>query len=419
MWSAERYIRECVEMESKPSLSLHRAVDKLIFDRRSTELLNRASHLCSALWLPSQIPLATDHGIQHHTNLFAIAARLLTPILSAAPSFLSSSELLCLLGSIYFHDCGLAVSEWVDGEGRVRLPLQVIRAEHPLLAYARLQAGLLQSGLYDSDIIYDLLMGEDGPGATWGSSRSEVWYRYLQAMATVSVYHVLRYPLYSRGEEAESFVDVQVLRASQSHTVNALAERGPLFCHTEWIAPRRLVLLACLLRMIDCLDTGLARLDRDGGRERRCWIEAEWHNASRRCDQMSTTIREYEPLLTSMGISLDWPAHNYHDPAIWKKLDILPENIRSGIVRYNLELLRKDYLKSQIEFINDNARIRSIQIRASFEGGGDFLVDVECRPQNSCPEFEVAFANLQRNYRDSQTREVLYSAGVTFSFTGG
>jgi len=188
------------------------------------------TRLGESVWLGDKAPEMADHARHHHEDLFAYAELLLLPIFRSQPDFLSPAELFLLLGTIYLHDCGHAMSAFPAGSEQIPLLASEIRTYHNVLGYLRLQNQRgFQAALERLDIAIDAHSFEN--------------------IATLSVYHRRRMPLL-RGSKAYESPDGRVFPPLQERE---LAQDG------EVISGDRLLLLAALFRIIDGMDKQVER----------------------------------------------------------------------------------------------------------------------------------------------------------------
>jgi len=191
----------------------------------------------SFFWIGDKIPEMIDHALKHHNNLFEIMELILLPILTNKPDFLSEEELFILLCTIYFHDWGHVLSQFPGS--RTLLPTE-IRDHHNILGYERLKDQRTQEQLLSQ--------------LKWSPNKESLWKNYLEAIATVGLYHRKRMPLFSNKDSDYSFKI-----GSKDYTYKPAGESKIKFNKNE-IVEGRLLLLIALFRVIDSLDTQVWRI---------------------------------------------------------------------------------------------------------------------------------------------------------------
>jgi CRISPR/Cas system-associated protein Csm6 len=275
-----RYLEvKYLEVASRSELSRFTSNTTLRANLRNAEgvdfigMFERLSALADLIWYGDRIDRIVDHGALHHYDLFDIAERILLPLFwwhsdvrGAPEPFLLPEELFALLGAVYLHDCGNVVGSLSVGDTIRSLSDDEIRDHHHVLGYLRLRpvagrdklaAREMQQPLHDW-----LLASKQSLGGTpWGSVGTEVWHGYLNAIATLGVYHRKDAPLdCKKPTEPYRFLTYPVDGLTGDDGVLLpLMRLGSRNCGSVEIPADRMRLLACLLRMIDSLDQQVGR----------------------------------------------------------------------------------------------------------------------------------------------------------------
>ncbi|MGC9000057.1 putative CRISPR-associated protein [Caldisericum sp.] len=191
----------------------------------------------SFFWIGDKIPEMVDHALKHHNDLFKITELILLPIFYNDEHFLTPEELFILLCTIYFHDWGHVLSQFPGS--RTLLPTE-IRDYHNILGYERLR---------EEETLTQLVRQ-----LKWNcSDENNLWTNYLEAIATVGLYHRKRMPL-NCSDPIFSF------RIEKKEYTYIPAQCKNIKFEGSKINPERLLLLISLFRVIDSLDTQVWRI---------------------------------------------------------------------------------------------------------------------------------------------------------------
>jgi len=238
----------------------------------------------SYFWIGDKVPEMVNHALNHHNNLFEITELILSPILSddRNKKFLAPEELFILLCTIYFHDWGHSLSHF---SGKRTLFATEIRDYHHILGYKRLKEKEVIKRLYET-------------GLKWGKS-GELWDNYLEAIATIGLYHRKAMPL-KKGKG--SF---------PCYVINE--EYGPLACKEirfegEEIKEERKLFVAALFRVIDSIDTQYTRAPLQ-------------HELVFKIAAMNSEIKEKEEMAKKLSNLLDESLRQIIDNSIIKKVE--------------------------------------------------------------------------------------------------
>ncbi len=190
----------------------------------------------SFFWIGDKIPEMVDHTLKHHNNLFEIMELIHLPILTNQDDFLPPEQLFILLCTTYFHDWGHVLSRFSNS--RTLLPTE-IRDYHNILGYERLKDQKIQEQLFSQ--------------LNWSSDKKSLWEDYLEAIATVGLYHRKRMPLLCTDSNFS-------FKISGEDYIYKPAECLKIKFEGKLIEPTRLLLLIALFRVIDSLDTQVWRV---------------------------------------------------------------------------------------------------------------------------------------------------------------
>ncbi len=208
--------------------SRNRLIERLPDDYRDN--FRKLVQIGASIWLGDKAPEMADHARYHHLNLFTYAELLLLPILRKRPEFLSSEELMLLLGMVYLHDCGHTLTELpIRGSSQEFISLlhSEIRNFHNLLGYYRIRSPEFQNSLKRQGV----QLSPD----------------FFEAVATASLYHRKKMPLIMNEYSGPD----GMLR-------NALSKATLSYGKTS-IAGNRCALAGALFRIIDGMDKQIAR----------------------------------------------------------------------------------------------------------------------------------------------------------------
>ena len=270
-------------------------------DHTLKQMFLRLAEIGPYIWKGDRVPEMADHALLHHADLFHLAERILLPVFYAyeqnhGKPFLSPEELFTLLGGLHLHDCGHVVGavDLEDGASHRLLPTEV-RDYHHILGYLRLTdpENHGRTGRW----IHDALTSPH-PG---GNSQSLAWTQEdvretLGTIATLGLYHRKAMKLsQTEPEEGKYPYPYPFLKVPGLDKIPCLDEflkGSPVKIRDEILAPDRIRLLVCLLRIIDSLDEQGART---GGKE-----AVHFH-----LEQLETEARDEEERAKGLGEALE------------------------------------------------------------------------------------------------------------------
>ncbi len=337
-------------------------------------MLLRLATIADHIWLGDRLPYVVDHGQAHHYDLFEIAEQILAPLFHWQPRFLQAEELFVLLGAVALHDCGHVVGR-VDGRDLTSLE---IRNHHHMLGYLRLKAGATtdEPEMLAGPIYENLLKEAGSEGTPWRLPRAgaqwtnaDVWDNFLEAIATVGVYHRQKTPLYEPMEKAYRFLGKVEGLTEDDGTLKPLEHVGDRKCGGLTLGPARMVLLASLLRVIDCLDQ---KSSRTGPPAYVAFHKANLQRQIESLKRRAAQIKEVLPQLREKLDAIDGVAeHQIHQEIknieATTGLDTASITLASEYARNRAELL---FHADQEKHFTCKERIRQVGIQPKKEGDG-------------------------------------------------
>lgn len=400
-------------------------------------MFERLSTVLECFWHADAIPEMVSHGAVHHYDLFEFAEQILVRLLNwpGRPDFLAPCELFALLGAIAMHDCGHVIRH-LNGK---RLTRDQIRRHHHVLGYLRLKdgAGHEQDAsdavdpMFGGEIYRALMEDAAGPkrpgGKPWKLHRhpwswDDTWNHFLSAIATLGVYHRREAPLNARdAEKPYKFLASIPGLTDPDGVLLPLMQIEGRFSGTLRIDPRRMRLLACLLRIIDSLDQHAMR----AGSEQ--YVRFHLANLRREVAELNGWLESTRAALPHLVTEFErWESLSDADRdrgySAWRDGEKDPAT-RALVEEYVHSLDDRKFKEGQETHFTEKQAIQRVLVRAE-ESNGSMLfrvhLEIDTEAQEAARDQAHAVGNSMRaEYEKPEVRETLESAGVRFEYSAG
>ena len=383
--------------------------------------ISRLDHL---IWKGDRVPEMVEHATRHHTNLFALAHRILLPCFRYIDEdFLEPEELFVLLCALLLHDCGHVIGtvrwpQW-NGDGKELLFPGEIREFHNILGYMRLERGFCTDNL-------DPLCEDITKSEPWeGLSKKEIWEGYLRAAAVAGLFHRQAMPLHAAGNayvKCGFFGPVKPLTDS----------RWDGRIGTKQIEKEKMLRIVALLRFIDSLDN---QGTRTGGEH---FVRFHLHTLEAEVEELEGRIRNLEKngglpesVMNDLSCYCNTVSKVINETHMdrEKLREVIRENPDNGyVVRHYMELLlTKRFKKLQREHYGEHLPVSRVLILPRHGNSGTrepkltFRMDVEIDEEMAKGQkmtLEECRKKVVKKMRDEKPgiADILERAGIALNY---